>query len=473
MALILIIDAVVVATLAFIALTKGVEAALPFFVFVVVLLPWQCVFPIPGVMTVTGQRVAIVTLIALFLVFKPPANRSRALLSTPLKFLLMLQIGWCVLSTANSIVPVDSLKKMSFEVVEYYLMYYILVRTISGVKTIHRMMGAMVFAVLVACVFGSFEAYTGWRVTSLFPYVAGRFTGVAGFTQDSRYFSTFAEPSLFGAAISFAIVEALYLLTLAKKTGRKVYLWVALLVMFLNIYKIVTRGPWLSLIIGLCLLVLVGDMATRRRIAALALLSVAVMVIRPGVYDTVKDLYLATTDTSNPNDIKADSFEYRFALRRVAQQELDKSFPREMWGYGPGSFYYLHIVAPFEGNPAYPFESCDSSWVQLMVETGYVGLLIIALLLIKPAVLAFRDWRKILRPEGYLCGILFINMLQYFFMMTNVALYAWGQTAYMLWIWIAISMVYRRVWKEGIAEAYGAPAAEASKEFELLPAPGF
>ena len=467
MAIVIVIDVIVVASLMFIALTRGLERALPLFVFLTVLLPFEAQLPIPGLFMLTGQRAAIVTLVILYLVLNGGASQPGAMKTTPLKILLMIHVAWCVISTADSIVPVDSVKKMLFEVIEYYLLYFIIVSTVTQVKTIHRMMGAMVFAVLIACVFGAFEEYSAWRITNWFPYVPGRFSG-----DDGRNYSTFSNCSLFGGAISFAIVEALYILTLAKTTARKVYLWFALLIMFLNIYKIVTRGPWLALIIGLFLLLVLGDTVTRKRIAVLVALSVAVMVIRPGVYETIKSLYSATLDTSDPDNIKGDSFEYRFVLRDVAQQALHKSFKRELWGYGLESFYSLHLTAPFYDNPAYPFESCDSSWIELMVETGYVGWLLIAILLIKPAMVLLRDFRKISKPQRYLCAILFINMVQYYFMMTNVALYGWGQTAYMLWMWIAMAMVYKNALANEKSAEEETEAAPAKAQFELVGAPG-
>jgi O-antigen ligase len=472
-ALIIAINIIVLSGLVLIALTKGLERALPFFVFVMVLLPGVAQIPIPGAFTVTGQRVAIVTLAALYLISGGGSAEEPAVKTTPLKYLLMAHIVWCSISTANSIVPLDSVKKMTYEVIEYYLMYYILTRTITQVKTIHRMMGAMVFAVVAACVFGAFEAYTSWRVIGLFPFVPGRFGGDSAYVGLDRFVSTFSNYSLFGAAISFAIVEALYLLTLAKTAARKIYLWAALLIMFLNIYKLTTRGPWLALIIGFGMLLLIGNAVTRKRMAAIVVLSVAVMVIRPGVYHTIVNLYAATVDTSNPDNPKGTSYEYRYALWRVSLEALGKSPGRELWGYGLESFYHLHLRAPFSTNPEYPFESADSSWVELMVETGYVGLLIIAILLLKPAVLVFNDWRRIRKPQNYLCGILLINMAQYYFMMTNVALYAWGQTAYMLWMWIAAGMVYKHVLqREKTAGAAEAQPADGAR-LELVAAPGF
>jgi O-antigen ligase len=221
------------------------------------------------------------------------------------------------------------------------------------------------------------------------------------------------------------------------------------------------------------MLLFVGDAVTRRRMAAIALLSIAVLVFRHGVYETIENQYLATRDTSDPNNVRGTSYEYRYALLRVSLGALERSPARMLWGYGLESFYDLHLRAPFYTNPKYPFESCDSSWIELTVETGFVGLFIMAMLLIKPAVLLFRHMRTIPKPESYLCGIILINMAQYYFMMTNVAIYSWGQTAYMLWMWIAIGMVYKHLLQKQKNMEVAEVEPPGKPPIDLFAAPGF
>jgi len=466
MALIIAIDIAIVVGLVYLAATKGVEKALPFFVFVTVFLPEDVQFQIPGLFTVTGRRVAIATLVLMYLLFGVQGGQGPLVKKTPLGMLIAVHVAWCGLSTANSVVPVDSLKKMLFMAVEYYVMYYVLVRTVRSLATVQKILGAMVFAVFLACILGAFEAYTGWRVWYLFPAQSfSRFSWITG--PDNRFYSTFSSPHLFGAAVSFGIVEAFYLLSQATSRGRKIYLTIALLLMILNVYKGTTRGPWVALALGFALLLFAGTAGTRKIIVSMAVLTALVLIVRPGIRDTVLAVYSETVNTDDPNNLKGKSYEYRYALWRVGTKALNQSFPRQVWGYGLESFYSLHLRGPFFTNPEYPFESCDSSWVELMVETGYVGLLIIGILLIKPAVLIFREMRKLPKASRFLPGVLLINMLQYYFMMTNVGIYAWGQTAYMLWIWIAIAMIYKPLSDRESTGAQPAPVP-AKREWGLL-----
>jgi hypothetical protein len=114
------------------------------------------------------------------------------------------------------------------------------------------------------------------------------------------------------------------------------------------------------------------------------------------------------------------------------------------------SFYYLGLEGQFLGKP-HKFLSSDSAWVELMVETGYVGLLILASLLIKAALTALRNFWNMPKPDKYLSLVLFISMVEYYFMMTNVGLYSWGQNGHMLWILVALAMKYGKLKRTGRA----------------------
>ena len=437
------IDVAVVVVLLYVGSRKGIEAILPLFAFVVVLVPGESVIPLPGLFTITTQRVALATLTTLYL-WRRPSNTQR--FRTPLGALLLVHIAWCALSTVNSVVFATSIKYLLSQVCEYYLMYFILVHAISSANTMRKILAGMVAAVFVACLCGAVEAYTDWSIVQWFPAQAHRFTMNADSVLDrgQRISSTFSHPILFGAGIAFVMVELFYLLSVTRRGSQKMFLWIATLPMFLCIYKTGSRGPWLALAAGLCIMFLCPLQGLRRRLLGIAGLVVLVLLIRPGVYDSLNAVYGGTV-SNDPNSVLANSYQYRFALWRVAYHALARDPLRAVWGYGMESWYDLHLVEPFGTNPAYPFDSCDSSWVQAMAETGYVGLGLFILLLFKPAHRALVSFAKTRKSSHYLYLVLLINMIQYYFMMYSVGLYSWGQTGYMLWMWIAMVMAYRNI----------------------------
>src|SRR5664279_789467 len=103
MILILIIDLVVVASL-IAASRRRLEDALPAFCFFIVLVPFESRLVIPGLFDVSTWRVALLTLIILYLVRREPASSCPI----PLKNLMFLHIGWVLGSTLYSLSVVTS-----------------------------------------------------------------------------------------------------------------------------------------------------------------------------------------------------------------------------------------------------------------------------------------------------------------------------------------------------------------------------
>ena len=77
-----------------------------------------------------------------------------------------------------------------------------------------------------------------------------------------------------------------------------------------------------------------------------------------------------------------------------------------------------------------------------MVETGYVGLLIMAALLLRAAQVTLVNFLRLPKPDKYLLLVLFIDMVAFYFAMMSVSTYSWGQNGHMLWMLIAMSMAY-------------------------------
>jgi O-antigen ligase len=445
MALVITITFIAVGALVAITLIKGFEAALPFFAFLVTVLPGEARFDFWGLFVLTTTRAAIATLAVLYIVLgnkHPNSDRSNRL---PLKYLLILYIGWRMVATANSIVFTTSLKTVLSDTLEFCLVYYIIAKSLSKVETVRKILAAFVAALAVCCVFGALDYYAHWKVIDLFPTVVYRFTpGVGGRMPDSgRIKATFGHAILFGNALALGIPWALYLLGMAKTAAQKVYLWLAIIMMAWNMYKTQSRGPWLALVLSLLLLFIFSQGSLRKYLVVIALLTVSALIIRPGVWDALKSTYV---DTGNPDSVRGGSYQYRYDLMRVAREALAEDPRRAVWGFGPESFYYVGL----EGEDSTTgriakFESCDSSFVEVAVDTGYVGLFLLAALLIKVAFLSLKGFTTVPRPANFLCLLFLINIAAFAFMMFSVMNFGWGQQALMLWILMALSVVYPRL----------------------------
>jgi len=437
--LIYVIELVALIVLCSIAVRRGLEAAFPFAAFAFVLIPRDAAITIPGVFDITTQRVLLAALFVLYLML-PRRQAVTLRVDAVLKWLIIAHIGWCIVSTADSIVPVLSLKKMVSEVVEYYLLFYIFLRSISAKQTINRIIFGIVGAVITCSLLGAIEAYSDWSIMEWFPSVAHNFEGWSAVGEasgrDVRVTSTFAHPILFGAGLTIGIVLTLYLLRTTTSTRKRIFLWVGMLLMFLNIYKTSSRGPWLGLGISLLFLLVWESGRVRKYLAALAALTAVVLVLRPGVWETIANIYYATFDPTSP---LGSSYEYRYVLRDLIVKALSVSPMRWLCGFGMESFYSLKLEGLLYGHP-YKFLSCDSAWLEILVETGYVGLFIVISILTIPLHRACSDmWRARDPVQIYFASA----MISYYFMMMSAALYGWGQTGYMLWLMITCSFASR------------------------------
>jgi O-antigen ligase len=211
--------------------------------------------------------------------------------------------------------------------------------------------------------------------------------------------------------------------------------------MFACIYKTGSRGPWIALALSLGTLLVFNKARVRKYLVVIALLTVSVLVVRPGVGETIWNNYIATLDK---NSTQGESYQYRYALYDLAVRELDRSVRRAIFGYGPESFYFLKITGEFNGR-VMTFVSCDNSIAALLIETGYLGLLIAMSVLATALVRAYRKCRRVGPRANGIYLVLFVSMATFVFMMTNVAILGWGQENFIFWIVMALSMTYPRL----------------------------
>jgi len=437
--LIVLIDVVVVATLVSVATRKGLEEALPYFAFFVTALPDECRITLPGLFDLRAQRVVVIVLAILFL-----KSRRRSKISTfPLKHLMLFNFVWVLASTSASIVFMTSLKQGVAQLIEYYFLYYIVLKTVSKVRTITTIVYAMIAAMSLCSTLGLLEIYAHWNVLSIFPPETQSIYGTLlhdVFDRGIRARSMFVHPIHFGAALAMVIPFALYLLTTRSKNRlQKAFLYLSLLLMFWSLYKTGSRGPWLATALAMVVLTFASEAKIRKRIISVAALAAVLLIVRPGIADTLVNMYDATFD---PGSRMGSSFLYRPVLFHTVMEMLDDNPLRALLGYGLGSFREKGLIIEMPGVETHRWYTCDSTWILSWYETGYIGLLIFSVLLLRPAFLALRSFRKLPRSDCYFSLVFFSSLTTFYVVMMSVAIYGWGQNGHMLWMVIAISVAY-------------------------------
>jgi O-antigen ligase len=442
MTIVLLLQFVIVVSL-IVASRRRLENALPVLCFFLVLMPLESRIVIPGLFDFNTMRVSLLTLLILYFYRRESVAGSPI----PLKSLMLLHIGWAICSTLYSLSIATSAKQLISQVLEYYLLYFLLVRTISSVTTLYNIVFAMMMAMSACCIFGLLEAYATWSILRIFPsnlwitYNGGLDPLYIEWGRGLRVRSTFPHPILFGDALAMSIPLTLYLLSMWETKWQRVLLWITLVLMFWAIYKTSSRGPWIAT--GLCatLLFVMTKGRVRKYLATAAVLMVVVLVARPGIWQTIDGLYQSTTDSSSP---VGSSYLYRDALTEAVKGAVAKEPGRALLGYGLGTFREKGLDINFL-NSVQHWYTCDDNWSLFLYETGYIGLLLIGILLFKPLFMAFKDYRRLPHPDNYFSGVIFISLSGFYFLLLSVAGYSWGQQGYMAWILISLSVSHPRV----------------------------
>lgn len=449
MILVIILDFIVIVTLLGVAMNKGFNATLPVAAFFLVLFPEESKVPIGGLFDITTQRLVVLTLF--FLILVTAKQRGASPEKLPLKGWIILMTVWWTFSTLNSIVFTDSAKALFSLLFDYIAVYVIYAKYVPDVETVKKVLFGLVSGVIVCSVFGVFEAYGHWSVISLFPVEVHRFVTSGDLYHEMargfRIQSTFGHPILFGTALALAIPMTLYLISLARKGRRRVFLWIGILLMFTCIFKTSSRGPWMALAASLALLLFFGRGKIKKYMLVISLLTLTVLVVRPGVWETIWNDYAATVD---PTSYQGQSYQYRYELYSLVSDRLNQSFDRVLLGYGPQSFPMLHLTGKIDGRTM-SFASCDSAFAELWAETGYVGLLIVCFMLATVIFRTIRSARRLPSPDNRLCLLFFVNLIAFCFEMTSAEIFGWGQQGIMLWIVIALTSIYPYLVKAGLS----------------------
>jgi hypothetical protein len=83
-------------------------------------------------------------------------------------------------------------------------------------------------------------------------------------------------------------------------------------------------------------------------------------------------------------------------------------------------------------------ESCDSAVVELLMDTGYVGCVLVMVFIGAATLRGFLGYSGVKSRSESPYPALFASILAFCFLMTNVELFGWGQQSYMLWILLAL-----------------------------------
>jgi O-Antigen ligase len=408
-------------------LERGVAAA----VFFLVLLPNELQVEMPGALPeLTGQRAVL-----LVLLFNLVSQiRSVSLSSVSGLLWLLCLIG---LSRMGSTLFTALDAAASFKVVFGYLietvLYFVLIATgLRSRRAIQLVAWSSLLALITVAAIGILQRRTGLNVVAI--VVPGMIEDPSGVT------ATFRHRILFGFAMAMGFPLALALTGDPETKWKRILAFLGLLMLPAACYFGNSRGPWLGCAVAGVVMGILGSRVIRRRLALAGLLTAVVLVVRPGTYETIHDLW---EQSFSKDTIKGRSTEYRKVLWSVASSELAKSPETMLLGYGGHSTELLDLSEYFEqghgGTTAgLGHTSWDSQYASDFMQYGYLGFGLEVLLYLAILRRTLKTWRASGETDRDFAAAGVAIALIFCWAMSTVAIFN-AQLDYFFWTFVAIA----------------------------------
>lgn len=437
---------------------KGPAEMLPYFCFIIIIIPHNADIELGNFPNINMQRLSL-TILFLSAIFFKNKNfyKSIKIFYIPFFYLIILTIITGLVSTIFSINFVVSIKDWLMNVIEFYLLYFVLVKSIRNIEDINKIVYWISIAIFIVTIFGLIETYMQWHPAEYLPAVESRLVLARGGSGNPDLYSRgfrpkggFPASQLLATTMVLGMVISAYLITKYKSITKKYLYLASMLFMGLLLYKTMSRGPWLAAGIAFMFLFSFSTIKIRKIVFIFGMVVIIFLLFRSGVYDTISRLYIHSSDT---NSVLGSSYEYRFVLIDIAQEYLSRDMLRMFFGYGPETFFYLNITAPFLDG-YYNFLSCDSSWVEFAMDLGLIGLFSMGLLLGYIVIYIWRNIKYTSEENRNLLSIILSFIFAYYFLMTNISIYGWVQMGYLFWIIVALAISIIRLEKESMIEKH-------------------
>jgi O-antigen ligase len=210
-------------------------------------------------------------------------------------------------------------------------------------------------------------------------------------------------------------------------------------------------------------------------LAFVAVLAAAILLLRPGVHDTISNLCFSTfSDTS----AKGSTYDYRWQLWTVAWDQLRLSPVRFLFGYGPGSTENMDLSNYWHGQEGSQADiihmghtSWDNNYAGDLIELGTMGFLLELALFLSVAKTLVMNWRRGDPDDRVLQAGIAVACLIFMYSMTNVYIFA-PQLKYLFWALVAIGGNPARAFADTgmirVATGLDDPAENAEPEAVLV-----
>lgn len=161
---------------------------------------------------------------------------------------------------------------------------------------------------------------------------------------------------------------------------------------------------------------------TRKKLNLIIILIIFLLLINPGVRETITALVNATF---NHDSVEGASVSYRFELWKQAKYLISRSTKNLLFGYGEEGRNYMELGERLSvTGHIMRFESWDSEFAVLLLETGFTGLLLNLVLSTSIIIYLLRIFKIYEDENKYFILLTLIVVVMINFMMTNVKIFA-------------------------------------------------
>lgn len=311
-----------------------------------------------------------------------------------------------------------------------------------------NILNTILLSLSIVAILGIIQRYTGFNPQSLFGVKQTYELEVIRSFSEKDIVSTYPHRILFGAAMAIGAMIALFSSKDGKDYIEKIIYFLSTIFTLTALYFSFSRGPWLAFLISCAFIIfLFGYKPMMKRISLILIAALIIVVLRPGILETVSELY---SSTLQPHTMKGTSYEWRFYVLNRAIDEVNKSVYHFFFGYGGGSHLFLKFEPVLLPTGHYgDFTSWDNEFAVILFEQGYIGLTLTLFFYIKFFVSSILHYIKE-KEHRHTILLLISCVLIIAFMKTNVKIFA-PQLVYLEFTLIAFgALIYSKKLEENI-----------------------
>jgi O-antigen ligase len=382
-----------------------------------------------GLFDLTIQRV-IICLVAMYWyksVLMMSAKRSARFITLLLCIVVLHLMSMCLSAT-----PTLGVKDTIAYAMETCLFYIILATSITDMPTVVLMVKAVSIGIACGGLAATVEKYTGFNFQNVI--LSG------GRVSDGHdVIGMFNHRIMLGYAMAMGVPLFIGMISQATSKFERNAYWCGLTLATAGCYFSTSRGPWLGLIVGAGIMMVFGSGVQRKSWVVLGIVACSVLIIRPGVKDTIMSL---SEETFQVDTLKGKSYEYRWKLWHVASDMIAKSPERTLFGYGGLSHSTMDLSSYFgrqEGGNAIVlgYTSWDNNYAADLLEYGIVGFFVEIILYSKIVIALIRNMRVSNRGMRDLMVANMAACVVFLFGRSTVYIFS-PQLACQFWILVAI-----------------------------------